>query len=807
MKAKILFITTILVVISILLVTQCKKEEKDIIISEKVKLPEENTNLSGVIVKGDTLYLIYSPGSAKPTFNAGDIVVGQSDEGYLKTVISTNTASDTIILITSQAALTDAVSKLTMDTTFSLSAEGQLLVPAKIDSHYIENGKDFHLKAKSSTPILTPMGELFELKIPNISITITDPNNNVAISMAIDTLILSKNVDVEFDIDIGGGNINYFRLVGISTDGVTFKGTNISLQKTLLSWEKQVKLLTVPLGKLVVWIPSMPPIPIVFIFELGVYVGANGSLTANVSTSIANTVSATSTNTVGAEYDGNTWQAISDWQLTGSGDVSFNPSANIQATLNLYGKGSLDTKIYGVAGPTIYLRLSQYDIASYPPTDLELGAKLGGGIGFKVEIFNYGFVEFNHDFLDYSLMLYHYQPSNNPPYTPSIPNGPSSGNINTLYDFSSSTTDPDGENIAIRFDWGDGNISNWSSYVPSGQTVTMNHSWSSAGTYSVKAQARDINGGTSGWSTGHQIVISGGGGLFPDSVITTILVGYRPIGIVSLPTGDYVYVARMDNDDVLVIRTLDNMVVDTIAVGVSPIGLAVVPNGQYVYVTNQGSDDVSVIRTSDNSVVATIPVGISPYYPTALPNGNYIYVPNTLSNDVSVIRTSDNTVINTVAVGNYPDAAATHPNGTYVYVANNTSNSISVIRTSDNTVVSTIPVGNGPACLTVLPNGSNLYVTHDVDDNIMVIRTSDNTIIDTIPVGNNPEGIMSLPNSSYLFMANSGSNNVMVIRTSDNMVVDIIDVGSFPASISVLPNGSRVYVTNSNSEDVSVIGY
>ncbi|MDD2890436.1 MAG: PKD domain-containing protein [bacterium] len=103
---------------------------------------------------------------------------------------------------------------------------------------------------------------------------------------------------------------------------------------------------------------------------------------------------------------------------------------------------------------------------------------------------------------------------NNAPYTPSTPTGATTGNINTPYDFSSSAAnpaDPDGDNVAIRFDWnGDGtDISPWSSFVSSGTSVPMSHSWSTANTYYVKAQTKDINGATSGWSSEHQIVISG----------------------------------------------------------------------------------------------------------------------------------------------------------------------------------------------------------------------------------------------------------------------------------------------------------
>ena len=99
--------------------------------------------------------------------------------------------------------------------------------------------------------------------------------------------------------------------------------------------------------------------------------------------------------------------------------------------------------------------------------------------------------------------------ANNSPNAPVV-SGPDSAQVNESVTFTASATDPDGDNVAIRFDWGDGNTSNWSSYVSSGQSVSMSHTYTNAGTYYVKAQARDVNGALSGWSSAHEIVIYSG---------------------------------------------------------------------------------------------------------------------------------------------------------------------------------------------------------------------------------------------------------------------------------------------------------
>jgi len=110
--------------------------------------------------------------------------------------------------------------------------------------------------------------------------------------------------------------------------------------------------------------------------------------------------------------------------------------------------------------------------------------------------------------------------TSDPPNPPSVPSGPDNGYVDSTYSFTSSATDPDGDSVAYIFDWGT-TCSPLSEYVPSGTSVSMDHSWSSVGTYTVKVKARDKNGAESGWSNGLSIEISG-------SVPPTDMIAYYP---------------------------------------------------------------------------------------------------------------------------------------------------------------------------------------------------------------------------------------------------------------------------------------
>jgi YVTN family beta-propeller protein len=72
------------------------------------------------------------------------------------------------------------------------------------------------------------------------------------------------------------------------------------------------------------------------------------------------------------------------------------------------------------------------------------------------------------------------------------------------------------------------------------------------------------------------------------------------------------YVTNFGSNTVSVIDTSTNTVVATVLVGPRSLGVTITPNGAFAYVTNISSNDVSVINTATNTVVATVPVGINP---------------------------------------------------------------------------------------------------------------------------------------------------------------------------------------------------
>jgi hypothetical protein len=81
--------------------------------------------------------------------------------------------------------------------------------------------------------------------------------------------------------------------------------------------------------------------------------------------------------------------------------------------------------------------------------------------------------------------------SNHRPDIPARPTGPAYCFKDTTYAFQTVVSDPDGDSMVVRFDWGDSSDSHWMGWFASGDTVASTHVWSDTGNYEVRVSAQD----------------------------------------------------------------------------------------------------------------------------------------------------------------------------------------------------------------------------------------------------------------------------------------------------------------------------
>ncbi|MBM3315491.1 PQQ-like beta-propeller repeat protein, partial [candidate division WOR-3 bacterium] len=93
---------------------------------------------------------------------------------------------------------------------------------------------------------------------------------------------------------------------------------------------------------------------------------------------------------------------------------------------------------------------------------------------------------------------------NQRPRTPTQPIGPdTSWQREESPFYCLAPTDPDGDSVFLRFDWGDGDTGGWRGPLPAGDTAWDEHGWDGSGVQSVRCQAKDTRGAVSAWSAAH----------------------------------------------------------------------------------------------------------------------------------------------------------------------------------------------------------------------------------------------------------------------------------------------------------------
>jgi hypothetical protein len=130
-----------------------------------------------------------------------------------------------------------------------------------------------------------------------------------------------------------------------------------------------------------------------------------------------------------------------------------------------------------------------------------LGELWAGGLNryikSRMDEGDYKTVEEWHAFGDPTLVIGEKSQS---PIKPATPTGPASGRIDTECTYTTSTTDPEWDNIYYMFDWGDGTFSGWIGPINSGESASAKKTWNTKGTYEVKVVAKDTHGSRSVWS-------------------------------------------------------------------------------------------------------------------------------------------------------------------------------------------------------------------------------------------------------------------------------------------------------------------
>jgi hypothetical protein len=148
---------------------------------------------------------------------------------------------------------------------------------------------------------------------------------------------------------------------------------------------------------------------------------------------------------------------------------------------------------YGTASNSYSVHIDVHNVTSYTVTGLTAGQTYY----FAATAYDTSGNESGYS----NAVSYAVAASNGAPSTPATPSGASSALVNTAITFGTSATDPNGDSLQYRYDWGGGVLSSWGA-------ASQPHRWAAAGQYAVKAQAHDSLGAESAWSSAKTVTIT-----------------------------------------------------------------------------------------------------------------------------------------------------------------------------------------------------------------------------------------------------------------------------------------------------------
>ncbi len=232
-------------------------------------------------------------------------------------------------------------------------------------------------------------------------------------------------------------------------------------------------------------------------------------------------------------------------------------------------------------------------------------------------------------------------------------------------------------------------------------------------------------------------------------------------------------------------------VLATIPVGANPIGVVSPPNTNKVYVSNEDSNSVSVISKARLSVVATIQlsVGSKPHHINYSPDGRFVYVAEFGSNKVGVIDTETDALVAEFVTNRLPTA---RPHAVWIsednktiYVANAGANEIAALDTASGEILWSLPVGENPSEILVTHNKERAYVSVRKiayvsvrnENKVKVIDLETRSIVDEIVVGTQPDTLRLTPNGKTLVVTLRGTPaQISIVNVFETLSAQLVNI-------------------------------
>lgn len=473
-----------IVVFTSLLFASCKKEEEEpaepeTIIPETTKvIPDDSwqDNLVGVDSTDWTLTFNESLGQ-EYGLETGNILVTDKGEGLLRRITSIENEGNTVVIETTQAALTEAVEKGSFEFSDDLYYPGK---SARIE--YFTEG------------VTIVENDLRDGSEAQFTVTIEVP--------------VTEDVSVEGELNLDPSISGKAKISGYSLDYLEF---NFDIEEQLdlttevtvasLELEEEITLAEITFPTITV---MMGPVPVVLTPVFTVKIGVNIGVSSTVTTGITQDLDITTS----VLYEDDNWST--DYNIDKGFDY-LPPELSNAAEAKAYVQPQLAIKVYGVVSPNVSTQL-------YGLLEAELGADpwwslyagLRGDIGVKVKVWIVTVANFSANVFDLQYLIAEASPVTEEPVA-LFTVEPDMGFVNTSFSFDASESydneDPP-EVLQVRWDFNGDDTwdTDWDS------DKTSEYIYTTPDEYDVKLEVKDSDENTGEASHSVTVVEESGGG-------------------------------------------------------------------------------------------------------------------------------------------------------------------------------------------------------------------------------------------------------------------------------------------------------
>jgi len=253
-------------------------------------------------------------------------------------------------------------------------------------------------------------------------------------------------------------------------------------------------------------------------------------------------------------------------------------------------------------------------------------------------------------------------------------------------------------------------------------------------------------------------------------IVGTILVPGTPLGVITVPNGKDLAVARFEAGGVARYARSGSPLGGnrTTSAGASLI-VGPYPGDRYL-VSIEQADSVHLFDASAFTFVASYPTGDRPFPAAATSDGRLVFVPGYADGTVTVIDLFNDRVLDTLSVGTNPSGGAVLPGDIDYAVVVRGENRVAFINTASHQVVGELTegIGESPFSLVVAPNGRVAFVNNTASHDISVIDLAKRRVIQRIPVPDSPIVMAVHPSGNGLWVSSEGVHRLTVISIPES---------------------------------------